>query len=119
MGYVDNENYLYFSDRRCDMIVTGGENVFAAEVENALLRNLHVLDAVIVGIPDPEWGRRIHAVLETDGELDVASIKEFLKNYLVPYKIPKTFEIVKRIPRLDNGKVAREAILKDCISRGV
>ena len=119
MGYVDNEGYLYFADRRCDMIVSGGENVFSAEVENAMLRNRHVLDAVVVGIPDQEWGRRIHAVLETDGEIDVPALKGFLKQYLVPYKIPKSFEFVKRIPRLDNGKVAREAILKDCIERGI
>lgn len=119
MGYVDDEGYLYFSDRRSDMIVTGGENVFAAEVENAMLRNRHVLDSVVVGIPDPEWGRRIHAVIESDGEIDAQTLKNFLKQYLLPYKIPKTFEFVKRIPRLDNGKVAREAILKDCISRGV
>lgn len=119
MGYVDDEGYLYFSDRRSDMIVTGGENVFSAEVENALLRNRHVLDAVVVGIPDQEWGRRIHAVLETDADIDAKALKEFLKQYLVPYKIPKSFEFVKRIPRLDNGKVAREAILRDCIARGV
>ena len=119
MGYVDNEGYLYFADRRCDMIVSGGENVFSAEVGNAMLRNRHVLDAVVVGIPDQEWGRRIHAVLETDGEIDVPALKGFLKQYLVPYKIPKSFEFVKRIPRLDNGKIAREAILKDCIERGI
>lgn len=119
MGYADTEGYLYFADRRSDMIVTGGENVFAAEVENAMLRNRHVLDSVVVGIPDQEWGRRIHAVLETDGEIDAQTLKSFLKQYLVPYKIPKTFEFVKRIPRLDNGKIARDAILKDCIARGV
>lgn len=119
MGYVDEEGYLYFADRRSDMIVTGGENVFVAEVENALLRDPHVLDAVAVGIPDPEWGRRIHAVLETDGSVTPEELKAFLKHYLLPYKIPKTYEFVSRIKRKDSGKVARDEILKDCIARGV
>lgn len=119
MGYVDDEGYLYFADRRSDMIVTGGENVFVAEVENALLRNPHVLDAVAVGIPDPEWGRRIHAVLETDGLVTPEELKAFLKHFLLPYKIPKTYEFVKHIKRKDSGKVARDEILKDCIARGV
>lgn len=119
MGYVDSEGYLYFADRRSDMIVTGGENVFAAEVENAMLRDPHVLDAVVVGIPDAEWGRRLHAVLETDGQIDAAELKSFLKQFLLPYKIPKTYEFVKRIKRKENGKIARDEVLNDCIARGV
>ncbi len=119
MGYVDTEGYLYFSDRRSDMIVTGGENVFAAEVENALLRDAHVLDAVVVGIPDPEWGRRLHAVIETDGLVTAKELKAFLKTFMLPYKIPKTYEFVDRIRRKDNGKVARDEILRDSIAKGV
>lgn len=119
MGYVDEDGYLYFADRRIDMIVTGGENVFAAEVEDAILRHANVLDAVVVGIPDVEWGRRLHAVIESDAPIDPAELKSFLKQYLLPYKIPKSFEFVKRIKRKDSGKIEREAILQDCIARGV
>ena len=119
MGYVDEEGYLYFADRRSDMIVTGGENVFAAEVEDALLRHANVLDAVVVGIPDAEWGRRLHAVIESDTPMDPAELKSFLRQYLLPYKIPKSFEFVSRIKRNDSGKIEREAILRDCIERGV
>ena len=117
MGYVDEEGYLYFSDRRCDMIVTGGENVFAAEVEGALLRNGHVLDAAVVGIPDPEWGRRVHAILETDGKVTAKELKEFLIPYLEPYKIPKTYQFVRRLKRTANGKIARAELLRECIEK--
>ena len=67
MGYVDAEGYLYFADRRSDMIVTGGENVFAAEVEMVLKKHPKVVDAVVIGLPDPDWGHRIHAIVETNG----------------------------------------------------
>lgn len=119
MGYMDEEGYLYFSDRRSDMIVTGGENVFAAEVEAALLRNAHVLDAAVVGIPDPEWGRRIHAILETDGQITPGELKSFLSTYLQSYKIPKTYEFVKRVKRTTSGKIARAELLRESIEKGI
>lgn len=119
IGYVDKDGYLYFSDRRSDMLVTGGENVFATEVETALLRHERVMDAVVIGIPDEEWGRRLHAVVEAVSEIKEDEIKEFLGKYLLPYKIPKTFEFVKHIMRGDNGKADRNRILTDCIHRGV
>ena len=120
MGYVDEEGYLYFADRRSDIIVTGGENVFAVEVENAVMSHPQVLDAVVVGIPDPEWGRRIHAVIEPRGDgLDIAELKSYLKTLLSPYKVPKTFELVDSIHHESNGKVQRSKILKECIARGV
>lgn len=119
IGYVDEDGYLYFSDRRSDMIVTGGENVFAAEVENVLLQHPDILDAVVVGIPDEEWGRRLHAVVEAMRDISKEELSAFLAQYLLPYKIPKTFEFVGLIRRKDNGKIVREKILQDCITRGV
>lgn len=101
------------------MIVTGGENVFAAEVEDALLRHANVLDAVVVGIPDAEWGRRLHAVIESDTPMAPRRAQKLSTAYLLPYKIPKSFEFVSRIKRNDSGKIEREAILRDCIERGV
>ena len=119
MGYVDEDGYLYFSDRRSDIIVTGGENVFAVEVENAIMQYPNVLDAVVVGLPDPEWGRRIHAVIESREKIDIADLKSFLKTRLTPYKIPKTYELVPSIRHEGNGKIQRMRIMKECIARGV
>src|SRR4029077_19628041 len=95
--WVDDDGYLYVTDRRKDLIVTGGANVFPAEVENALSEHPDVVDQVVVGGRDDEWGGRVHAILEvvdsahppTDAEL-----RTFCKERLASYKVPKTFEIV-------------------------
>lgn len=119
LGYVDDEGYLYFVDRRNDMLVTGGENVFVNEVESALLRHKYIMDAVVIGIPDEEWGRRIHSIIESKEIITEEELKKFLKQYLSPYKIPKSFEFVSNIVRNDSGKVDREQMLKECVCRGV
>ena len=118
MGWVDSEGYLYFADRRSDMIVTGGENVFAAEVENVLKKHSKVVDAVVVGLPDKDWGHRIHALVETSGPVSSKELIKFALNYLPPYKIPKSIEFVDRIPHNENGKVVRSRIIEESLKRG-
>lgn len=119
LGYVDEEGYLYFVDRRNDMLVTGGENVFVNEVETALLRHKDIIDAIVIGIPDEEWGRRIHSIIEVQGAISEEELRNFLRQYLSPYKIPKTFEFVRNLRRTDSGKIDREQMLTDCVVRGV
>jgi bile acid-coenzyme A ligase len=118
-GYVDEDGYLYFVDRRNDMLVTGGENVFVTEIETALLRHKDIMDAVVIGIPDEEWGRRIHAVIESIREISEQELRTFLQQYLSPYKIPKTYEFATNLRRVGNGKTDRDRILNECASRGV
>ena len=118
MGWVDSEGYLYFADRRSDMIVTGGENVFAAEVENVLKKHSKVVDAVVVGLPDKDWGHRIHALVETSGPASSKELIKFALNYLPPYKIPKSIEFVDRIPHNENGKVVRSRIIEESLKKG-
>lgn len=117
MGYVDGDGYLYFADRRSDIIVTGGENVFTCEVEEAIMSHPSVLDTVVVGIPDAEWGRRIHAVVEAQEEMDGTELKEYLSQRLLPYKIPKTFDFSQPINRKSNSKVYRERVLMESIQK--
>ena len=116
---LDDEGFLTLVDRKSNMVITGGENVFAVEVENAIMQYPNVLDAVVVGLPDPEWGRRIHAVIESREKIDIADLKSFLKTRLTPYKIPKTYELVPSIRHEGNGKIQRMRIMKECIARGV
>lgn len=118
MGYVDEDGYLYFADRRSDMIVTGGENVFAAEVEAALKKHSKVTDAVVVGLPDSEWGHRIHAIVETAGGVTQKELIKLALNYLPPYKIPKSFEFVDKIPHNESGKVVRSALIEESLKKG-
>lgn len=110
LGWVDGDGFLYIADRRVDMIVTGGANVFPAEVEAALSEHPQVNDVVVIGLPDPEWGRRVHAIVEPVDPADPptpAALKSFARARLAAYKVPKDYELVDRIPRTDAGKVNR------------
>ena len=114
MGYLDQQGFLYLADRRVDMIVTGGANVFPAEVEAALLDHPGIADVVVVGLRDPEWGRRVHAIIEPADHRAPPSADEvrvFAKARLAPYKVPKTVEIVDAIPRSAATKVNRGALV--------
>jgi bile acid-coenzyme A ligase len=114
LGWVDQDGYLYIADRRVDMIISGGANVFPAEVEAALSEHSSVADAVVIGLPDPEWGQRVHAIVEVAVGRDRPTdedLREHCRQRLVPYKVPKSFEIVDRIPRSEAGKINRSALL--------
>ncbi len=114
MGYLDEEGYMFFADRRSDMIVTGGENVFAIDVENVFLQHPDIVDMVVVGIPDPEWGRRIHAVIETKREMTYDEFRRYGWKFLLPFKVPKTIEYVDALPRKESGKLNRNALAARC-----
>lgn len=118
MGWLDGEGYLYFADRRSDMIVTGGENVFAAEVETVLKKHKKVVDAVVVGLPDKEWGHRIHAIVESSSPVTAKELIKFALDYLPPYKIPKSFEFLDQIPRNESGKVVRSKLIEESLEKG-
>jgi bile acid-coenzyme A ligase len=116
MGYVDDEGFVYIADRRRDMIVTGGANVYPAEVEAVLTEHPGVLDVVVVGLPDPEWGHRVHAIVQPV-DLNLAPVADDLRGHckarLAPYKVPKTYEIVEQIPRTAAGKVNRSRLVEE------
>jgi bile acid-coenzyme A ligase len=115
MGYLDSEGYLYFADRRTDMIVTGGANVYPAEVESALVEHQGVADVVVIGLTDPQWGRRVHAVVQPVDPFDPPSEQEiigFAKSRLARYKVPKSVEFVDEIPRTAATKVSRSAMIQ-------
>jgi len=110
VGALDADGYLYVSERRKDMIVTGGANVFPAEVEIALSEHPDVVDQVVVGVPDEEWGQRVHAIIQVADPQRPPSgpeLREFCKTRLAAYKVPKTYEIVERVPRTEAGKLNR------------
>ena len=113
-GYLDEDGYMYFADRRSDMIVTGGENVLAVEVENTFLQHPDIVDMVVVGIPDPEWGRRIHAVIEAKREMSYDEFRRYGWKFMLPFKVPKTIEYVDALPRKDSGKLNRAALAARC-----
>src|SRR5262249_23030123 len=89
IGHLDEDGYLYIVDRRADMIITGGANVFPAEVESALAGHTDIADVVVIGIADPHWGRRVHAVVQLTGgaSLTEQQVIDYAKSRLAPYKV--------------------------------
>jgi len=122
VGWLDDDGYLYLGDRKSDMILTGGANVYPAEVESALQEHPAVRSCAVIGLPDDDLGQRVHALVEpelavepgqTDGarqEVDVAELLTFLGARLVRYKVPRSIEIVDQPLRDDAGKVRRSAL---------
>jgi bile acid-coenzyme A ligase len=116
IGYLDQDGYLYIVDRRVDMIITGGANVFPAEVESALAGHPGIADVVVIGLSDAQWGRRVHAVVQLadadgDAPLTERQVIEYAKSRLAHYKAPKTVEFVDAIPRTAATKVNRSAMI--------
>ena len=111
MGRLDDEGYLYLADRKGDMILVGGANVYPAEIEAALMEHPQIRVAVVVGVPHEDLGQVPHAFLEVDGDVSDDDVREHLKDRLVSYKIPRDFERVTEPLRDDAGKVRRSSLV--------
>lgn len=108
MGWLDEDGYLYLGDRMQDMVLSGGANIYPAEVEAALQEHPSVRSVAVIGLPDDDLGNRLHAIVEPGDEgLDDEQLRSFLKDKLVTYKIPRSFEFVAEPLRDDAGKVRR------------
>jgi bile acid-coenzyme A ligase len=110
LGSVDEDGFLYLADRRKDLIISGGVNVYAAEVEVALTGHPAVDDVVVVGVADDEWGQRVHAIVQTAAQARQPSpdeLREHCRARMAPYKVPRTFEFVEKLARSDAGKIRR------------
>ncbi len=115
LGYLDEDGFLYVVDRRTDLIITGGANVYPAEVEIALMEHPKVADVAVIGVRDDEWGRRVHAIIQAASPDDPPSFDEvraWAKERIAPYKVPKSIEVVDEIPRSAATKVNRGALLE-------
>jgi bile acid-coenzyme A ligase len=110
MGRMDEDGYLYLGDRMQDMILSGGSNIYPAEVEAALQEHPGVRSCVVIGLPDEDLGNRVHAIVEADDDIDLDELRSFMGERLVRYKIPRTFELVRESLRDDAGKVRRAAL---------
>ncbi len=113
LGWMDVDGYLYLSDRKKDMILVGGSNVYPAEVEAAIEEHPAVQSSVVIGLPDEDLGNRVHALVHATGDLDIDVLRAHLADRLVRYKIPRTFEMVDEPLRDDAGKVRRSALAQE------
>jgi len=112
VGYLDSDGYLYVVDRRDDLIVSGGENVYPAEIERVLRQHPSVLDAGVIGVPDESWGSRPAAAVVWRGDIDRARVdlRDHCRQHLPGYKIPDQFLFLSELPRSASGKLIRRAL---------
>ena len=111
-GFFDDEGYLYIHDRVKDMIVSGGENIYPAEVENALMSHPEIADAAVIGVPDDKWGESVKGFvgLQPDSSLDETEIISYSRTQIAGYKCPKTINFIEALPRNPSGKILRREL---------
>jgi long-chain acyl-CoA synthetase len=112
VGYIDADGYVFICDRKRDMVISGGVNIYPAEIEAALHAIAGVHDCAVFGIPDEEFGEALMAVVEPQAgaKLDVSAIRAQLKTALADYKVPKHIEVQARLPREDSGKIFKRRL---------
>ena len=117
LGHLDEDGFLFLSDRRTDMILRGGVNVYPAEVEAVLTEHPAIGDAVVIGLPCDDYGARVHAIIQGGGELSIEDVDAFVQSRLSGYKCPETYERVDSSLRDDAGKVRRAALREERVAR--
>ncbi len=116
IGWFDDDGYLYLADRRTDMILVGGANIYPAEIEAALDEHPLVQSSAVIGLPDEEMGSQIHAIVQPRPGLTEAALREHLRPLLVTYKQPRSYEFVAENIRDDSGKVRRTQLRDERIA---
>jgi len=113
-GYMDSDGYVYVHDRVKDMILSGGENIYPAEVENAIFGHDKVADVAVIGVPDEKWGESVKAlvVLKDNEEASEEDIITFARERIAGFKTPKTVDFIKELPRNPAGKVLKKDLRK-------
>lgn len=110
-GYLNEGGYLYLVDRLKDMIISGGENIYPAELERVLIEHPQVREVAVIGVPNDHWGEEVKAiVVPTDDSLDEDSLRAFIKDKVARYKQPKSYVLVEALPRNAAGKVLKVAL---------
>jgi acyl-CoA synthetase (AMP-forming)/AMP-acid ligase II len=109
-GYLDADGYLFIHDRVKDMIISGGENVYPAEVESAIYGHPDVLEVAVIGIPDDKWGEAVKAVCvaKPGATIDPSSVIAWARERIAGFKVPKSVDVIEALPRNASGKILRK-----------
>ena len=111
IGYLDEDGYLYICDRKSDMVISGGVNIYPAEIEHVLITLPGVIDCAVVGLPDSEYGESLLAVVAAAPDaLTAEQVQQYVRERLAGYKVPRRVELIESLPRDDNGKVAKRLL---------
>ena len=120
LGYMDEHGYVYLVDRAKDMIVSGGENVYSTEVEDALYRHQAVLEAAVFAVPDTRWGEAVHAVVVPRATVDEQELLRHCRTMLADYKVPKRIELRSEpLPKSGAGKVLKRELRAPVLGRAL
>lgn len=113
-GYIDAEGFVFIVDRLKDMIISGGENIYSAEVENALSPHPAVLTVAVIGIPDPKWGEAVHAfvIIKPGQSVTPDDLVAHCKTLIAGYKCPRSLDFVSELPLSGPGKVLKTELRK-------
>ena len=119
VGYLDEDGYLFLCDRKRDMVISGGVNIYPAEIENALIAMAGVRDCAVFGVPDDEYGERLFACVEpeADAVLSSAAVRDFLRGRLANFKVPRDIQFLDALPREATGKIFKRK-LRDLHAEG-
>lgn len=117
IGMLDDEGFLYLLDRKNDMLISGGFNVYPREVEEVLLAHPAVREAAVIGLPDETWGDRVHAVVELREYADPDELEAFAKARIAGYKRPRSIEVWESLPRSGAGKILRREVRDEVHAR--
>lgn len=112
IGRLDEDGYLYLVDRKADMVISGGVNIYPAEIEDVLQQHPKVLEAALVGIPDPQWGETLLAFIvpRAGAEITLEEVVSFCEGKIARYKIPKKLQVVRELPKSPAGKVLKRVL---------
>jgi acyl-CoA synthetase (AMP-forming)/AMP-acid ligase II len=112
MGRIDEDGFLYLVDRKSDMVISGGVNIYPREIEDVLATHQAIADVAVIGVPDDKWGERLCAcaVLHPGEMLTAAQVETFCRGRLAGYKIPRELRVLTTLPRTANGKVIKRAL---------
>jgi fatty-acyl-CoA synthase/long-chain acyl-CoA synthetase len=112
IAYFDEEGFYYICDRKKDMIISGGVNIYPAEIEDALEHHANVMDVAVFGIPSEDWGESVHAVVVTrpGSDLDEAALQAFAREHLAGYKVPRSVSFADEIPKTGTGKILKRVL---------
>ncbi len=111
-AYMDKDGYVFIQDRIKDMIISGGENVYPAEVENTIFSHPDVLEVAVIGVPDEKWGEAVKAVIvpNKDVQIDEKAMIAWLRERMAVYKVPKSIDVIEAMPRNASGKILRREL---------
>jgi long-chain acyl-CoA synthetase len=118
-GYLDDDGFVFIVDRMKDMVISGGENIYCTEVENALTSHPAVRQCAVIGLPDDRWGERVHAVVVPAPGMEASfdDLDAHVRSRIAGYKVPRSYEFADELPLSGVGKVQKKLLRERCLRR--